>query len=383
MKLFTGKYSAVAITILAWLLVNCSEDADPETKTTTKASILWAEGFPKVRPGARTLDFDLQPSVQTDIHYILSTEPLSLTRDELIAAATTASNEAIVKSGTLSIAAGEHKKETITDLKEKSDYYAYIIASDTSVGKKDEWLISQAVATKVRHDTSTFYAPSETRTSYYLLYSPEEVLKYPEEKYPIIYYTAGDGERSLPNRTINVMRNGTLTQYINRGNDVPMMVFTIQHIYEVWNAELIGDAIAYAKENLPVDLNRQYLVGTSAGAFACWDYGLMHPNEFAAIVPISGGGKNDLACNAKNLAVWAFHNQPDNKVGPSRSITMINDILDCAPQKEVKLTLFNDLGHNCWRRVFDPNHPDWETLSPGMEKIYLYEWLLQFSRDQN
>lgn len=383
MKVVPGKSSLCVLILFASLLLSCSDDGDPEKATNTKSTNLWADGFPQIRPGATTLDFDMQPNYKADVHYILSKAPLTLSREELISEATTPTNTSIIKSGTLSLLADERKKETITGLSQKTDLYAYLVSADTSIGLKEEWFISKNVTTKVRQDTSEFYSTSEARNCYYLLYAPEEALKYPEEKYPIIYYTAGAGEKSLSYRTINVMRNGTLTQYLANGNDVPMMVFTIQHITDVWNEELVGDAVAYAKQNLPVDTKRQYLVGSSAGAFATWDYGLAHPGEFAAIVPISGGGKSSLACNAKNLAVWAFHNQPDTKVSPSRSITLVNDILACNPEREVKLTLFNDSGHNCWRRVFDPNHPDWETLSPGMPKVNIYEWLLQFSTPQN
>jgi predicted peptidase len=382
MKLIPGRSSACLILVFTSLLLNCSDDADVE-KTSAKPTNLWADGFPQIRPGATTLDFDMQPNYKGDVHYILSKDPLALSREELIAEATLPTNTSIIKTGTLTLLADERKKETITGLSEKTNLYAYLISADTSIGKQEEWLISKDVTTKVRQDTSQFYSASEARNSYYLLYAPEETLKYPEEKYPIIYYTAGAGEKSLTYRTINVIRNGTLTQYLANGNDVPMMVFTIQHITDLWNEELVGDAVAYAKENLPVDVKRQYLVGSSAGAFATWDYGLAHPGEFAAIVPISGGGKSSLACNAKNLAVWAFHNQPDTKVSPSRSITLINDILACTPEKEVKLLLFNDSGHNCWRRVFDPNHPDWESMSPDVPRVNIYDWLLQFSRPQN
>jgi hypothetical protein len=381
MKLIPSRSAACVFMLFTSLLLNCSDDADPET--TSKSTNLWADGFPQIRPGATTLDFDMQPNYKGDVHYILSKDSLTLSREELISEARVPTNPSIIKSGTLTLLADERKKETITNLSEKTDLYAYLIAADTSIGKKEEWFIRKNVTTKVRQDTSQFYSASEARDCYYLLYAPEEALKYPEEKYPIIYYTAGDGERSLSYRLINVIRNGTLSQYLANGNDVPMMVLTIQQIKETWNAELIGDAVAYAKQNLPVDTKRQYLVGSSAGAFATWDYGLSHPSEFAAIVPISGGGKSSLACNAKNLAVWAFHNQPDVKVSPSRSITMVNDILACSPEKEVKLLLFNDSGHNCWRRVFDPNHPDWELLSPDVPRVHIYDWLLQFSKPQN
>jgi predicted peptidase len=40
-----------------------------------------------------------------------------------------------------------------------------------------------------------------------------------------------------------------------------------------------------------VDTRRVYLTGISMGGFGTWNLGLNHPEKFAAIAPICGGGE--------------------------------------------------------------------------------------------
>lgn len=379
----------IFLIVSSWMLIQCSEDEpikkeQEQEEVKTKAFAV-VEGYPKVRAGAKSIDVDVMTTKAGKVFYLLSDRPLTLTKENLQREAVTPTLPSIKGYGSFDVSENQESKGTITGLTEKKLYNLYILVSNASDTTRKDSLFTQPVQMKIRHEIIPFASASENRTADLLVYRPEEVLKYPENKHAVIYFLAGAGEIARPdlNKPINLTRNGSLAQYIGRGNDVPLMVVSIQHATEVWNLELITEAMNFSKENLSVDLGRQYLVGISAGAFACWNYALAHPEEFAAIAPISGGGKNELACNLKDMGVWGFHNQPDPTVGPIRTIGMINDILACNPTKEVKITLFPDEGHNCWRRVFDPNHPDWELLSPDMPRIDLYNWLLKFKKDAN
>ena len=66
--------------------------------------------------------------------------------------------------------------------------------------------------------------------------------------------------------------------------------------------------------NYAVDTNRIYLTGLSMGGYGTWDLGLTHPERFAAIVPVCGGGEvitvmlsAEKRAGAEDLGVWAFH----------------------------------------------------------------------------
>ncbi|MFO0948422.1 MAG: hypothetical protein U1D30_21290 [Planctomycetota bacterium] len=48
--------------------------------------------------------------------------------------------------------------------------------------------------------------------------------------------------------------------------------------------EMISDA----RRNFAMDADRVFLAGHDLGAFACWDFGMSHPDQFAGLVPICG-----------------------------------------------------------------------------------------------
>jgi predicted peptidase len=234
--------------------------------------------------------------------------------------------------------------------------------------------------TYYRQDTSEFKSTVEKRTALYLIYRPEEVLKYPDQQYPILFFLGGNGEVATEVKPINFFNgNGTLPEYIKKGNDVPMTVISIQHTLKDWNPNFIDEAVNHGISTYNADTKKIYMTGTSGGAFGCWNYAISHADKLTAIVPISGGGNTGKACNMNTVAIWAFHNQVDNSVSSSNSINMINAVKLCPPKKEVKLLTFPDTGHNCWRRVYDQNHKDW-SKSPGVSKFDIYAWLLGKSK---
>lgn len=64
--------------------------------------------------------------------------------------------------------------------------------------------------------------------------------------------------------------------------------------------------IAFMKRNYPVDPNRVYLVGSSAGASGAMHLASCYPDEFAAVLPLIAAGNNYPLVNFSNLPV-AFH----------------------------------------------------------------------------
>ena len=109
------------------------------------------------------------------------------------------------------------------------------------------------------------------------------------------------------------------------------------------------------------------------GGFGTFSLGLAHPDRFAAIAPICGGGEWIRVYGAKRakpeafktLAVWAFHGLKDRVVLPSESQRMV-DTLKKAGCKDVKLTLYPDASHDSWTITY--------------ENPKLYDWFLKHSR---
>jgi predicted peptidase len=109
------------------------------------------------------------------------------------------------------------------------------------------------------------------------------------------------------------------------------------------------------------------------GGYGTWALGVTHPDRFAAIVPICGGGEmisvllssRDKADALKSLGVWAFHGAKDPVVPLEESQRMVN-ALKRTGVKEVKLTVYPEALHDSWTQTY--NEPE------------LYPWLLQHER---
>jgi predicted peptidase len=288
----------------------------------------------------------------------------------------------ILFHGTTSLAANVEKIQTIKGLAQHTRYYTYLVAETSSSAILQAQPKPSNFITYYRQDTGFYQSAAESRKVLYLIYRPEEVLKY-NKKYPILFFLGGNGEVATATKPINYYNfNRTLPEYIKNGNDVPMIVLTIQHTIKNWNIALIDEGVVHGLATYPVDTKKVYMSGCSGGGFATWNYSVAHANKLAAIVPISGGGNTSKAGNLKNVAIWAFHNAIDHTVATSNSQNMINAVNKCSPTKEVKLTLFKDADgkphHDCWRRVFNQNDKDW-SKTPDMPRIDIYAWLLKKS----
>lgn len=123
-----------------------------------------------------------------------------------------------------------------------------------------------------------------------------------------------------------------------------------------------------------VDRKRIYLTGLSMGGYGVWSLTTSHPEMFAAVVPICGGGDPaDVEWTAQqkpgaiaSIGVWAFHGAEDKVVPLSESQDMVNAFRK-AGCKDISLTVYEGTGHNAWAKAYeDPK---------------LFEWLLRHRRD--
>jgi predicted peptidase len=343
-------------------------------------AIAWTTGYPKIAQGATSVDLDFKTDKDATVFWFISNDSLNPDKEEIKKEALRPTNASVKFHGITEIPASEEIKETISGLNQHVKYFIYTLAvnKNDSLSMTDEAKFN--FTTFYRQDTSSYYSMAENRTVLYLIYRPEEVLKHPDKKYPILFFLGGNGEVAGANKSIRMINgNGTLPEYINDGKDIPMMVMSLQHVVKEWNVDLIDEGIKHGLEIYQADTKKVYLTGISGGGFGCWRYAAAYPEKLAAIVPISGGGSTKSACSLNNLAIWAFHNQIDKTVASINSTNMINAVEACSPKKEIKLTIFPDGGHNCWRRVYDKNNKEW-SKSPGIEKIDIYAWLLTKSK---
>lgn len=340
----------------------------------------WEEDFPQLRVGITSADFLLRPKSAAKIYYIVSESEIQVEEVEDIKNLVESDvEENILVKGIESIDSNKDTlKLSLDGLSPLTTYYAYSVLSHPEKDSLQEEGISIEFETNERQSIHSFQSDAEERQVLYLAYQLEEGLKYPEKLQPAIIFMGGNGETANQGE-INLIRNGSLPQYLDKGNDIPTYVFSPQHVKNNWNIQMINEMVDEAIENYPIDPKRVYMTGISGGGFATWNYGVEYPEKIAAMVPISGGGNANKACELKEVPIWAFHNENDGIVGSNASKNMVNAVNDCSPEIEAELILFEDNGHNAWRRVYDPEHNDWNKTE--VDPVNIYGWFLQFEKD--
>jgi len=112
------------------------------------------------------------------------------------------------------------------------------------------------------------------------------------------------------------------------------------------------------------DPDRVYLTGLSYGGFGTWYMAAQHPERWAAAVPICGAGDPSTVAQIGDLPVWLFQGGRDPLVRPEWTLATA-EALDRAGGN-VRVTVHEDLGHDCWARVY------------GGQDVY--DWLLSHKR---
>ncbi|MDD5766610.1 MAG: prolyl oligopeptidase family serine peptidase, partial [Candidatus Marinimicrobia bacterium] len=110
-----------------------------------------------------------------------------------------------------------------------------------------------------------------------------------------------------------------------------------------------------------VDRSRIYLTGLSMGGYATWAWAIEHPERFAAITPICGGGNPLEVYKIKDVPVWAFHGAKDRIVPVHKSEEMVAALKTCGGN--VRFTIYPSTEHDSWTATYD--NPE------------LYEWFLK------
>jgi predicted peptidase len=83
------------------------------------------------------------------------------------------------------------------------------------------------------------------------------------------------------------------------------------------------DVLAEVRRDYNIDANRIYLMGHSMGGYGTWSIAMDHPNLFAALGPISGGGSTAGMAKISHIPEYVVHGDDDRTVPVSQSRTMV------------------------------------------------------------
>ena len=202
----------------------------------------------------------------------------------------------------------------------------------------------------------------------YLVLAPEGGYE-SGEKYPLIFFLHGAGERGndpkklLPHFPTQMAKPEWRTKF-PCVVVVPQCRDGKQWVNAPWGdktstplADKPSDdlqmAIAILEKSiktLPVDKDRVYLTGLSMGGYGAWELAMRRPELFAAVAPVCGGGDDTQAAKLKDIPIWAAHGDADRVVWPVRSRTMCEAITKAGGN--IKYTEYTGVGHNSWTQFY-------------------------------
>ncbi len=204
----------------------------------------------------------------------------------------------------------------------------------------------------------------------YLLFLPQDYGKDPQKKWPLMLFLHGAGERG--SNVTKVAAHGPPMLVQTKAN-FPFIVVSPQCPEGArWDNDVLLGLLDEINASHQVDAERVYLTGLSMGGYGSWSLGLTHPEIFAAIAPVCGGGDSlkvlladpKKVASLKTLPVWAFHGGKDNVVKPEESQRMVDALRKIG--NEAKLTIYPETGHDSWKEAYANEE--------------LYSWLLSHKR---
>jgi predicted peptidase len=194
----------------------------------------------------------------------------------------------------------------------------------------------------------------------YLLFLPEGYGR-SSEKWPLMLFLHGAGESGTDLQKVKLHGPPAVAE-TNRA--FPFILVSPQSPGRGWNPDSLNALLDEIIARYRVDRDRVYLTGLSMGGYGSWALAAAHPEKFAAVVPICGGGNTSDAAKLAHLPIWVFHGGKDPTVPIRRSEEMVEAIK--AVGGNVKFTVYPEAGHDSWTETY--NNPE------------LYRWLLQQTR---
>ena len=194
--------------------------------------------------------------------------------------------------------------------------------------------------------------------THYLLALPDGYDADTSKKWPLVIFLHGSGERGSDLAKVKVHGPPKL---VDQGKKFPFILVSPQAPdNESWEPRSLYKLLRYIKETERVDDKKVYLTGLSMGGYGTWALAMEHPEEFAAIAPVCGGGDSSKAWRLRHVAIWNFHGAKDDVVFPEQSDRMVTAAR--RHNHNVRYTLYPEANHNSWDSAYSNDN--------------LYSWLL-------
>lgn len=189
----------------------------------------------------------------------------------------------------------------------------------------------------------------------YLLFVPKGYNASGSERWPLIIFLHGSGERGTD---INAVKKNGPPKLVESDPAFPFIVISPQlgpsaHPDDPWQVGPLDALLDHVLKSLRVDPDRVYLTGLSLGGMATWSWAAAEPGRFAAIAPVSATADPRTACSLKSMPIWDFHGDRDDVLDPKGDFDMVEAVRACGGHP--RMTLYPDTGHSAWEGAYaDP-----------------------------
>jgi len=188
----------------------------------------------------------------------------------------------------------------------------------------------------------------------YLLSLPADYEK-STKRWPLVLFLHGSGESGTD---VNRVKRHGPPKIVEAKGPYSFILVSPQSSGRGWDPEVLNSLLDSISSEYRVDKDRVYVTGLSMGGFGTWALAAAHPEKFAAIAPICGGGNVADAAKLAKLPIWVFHGAKDPTVPIKRSEEMVEAIK--AAGGNPKFTVYPEAGHDSWTVTYDdPEFYSW------------------------
>jgi hypothetical protein len=196
----------------------------------------------------------------------------------------------------------------------------------------------------------------KSKTYPYLAYLPNGYQESIGKEWPLIIYLHGS---SCKGSNLEKLKRYGPPFYLDRGMQVDAIVISPQcpsnrnWVLGDWFESFYSEIL----QKYHVDASRVYLTGMSLGGFGTWSLASRYPQYFAAIMPLCGGGRPDMAETIKDVPTWVFHGEKDRKVRLNRSEEMVEAMQGMGSRP--KFSVLKGEGHDIHHVYAEQNVYEW------------------------
>ena len=184
------------------------------------------------------------------------------------------------------------------------------------------------------------------------------------KRWPLVLFLHGAGESGSD---LKLVKTHGPPKIVETKGPFPFILISPQCPGRGWNVDVLNAFLDDLVRKYRVDKDRVYLTGLSMGGYGTWALAAAHPEKFAAIAPICGGGSQADASKLAKLPIWVFHGAKDPTVPIKRSEEMVEALK--AAGANPKFTVYPEAGHDSWTATYD--NPEF------------YQWLLAQKRSRH